>query len=221
MDILIADDDARFLNSLKLGLESEYHVQTVQSISEIKNKIRLKRFDLLVSDYDFGHENIISFLKEEPLTLPTIIMTGKATKETVIEFLNLGVDRLIEKPVRLQDLKNHILQLVRSQQIYNTEALKVLEIDEVKPFVRTVKFHSKELTLTPSEFKILDYFLKHMNLSVNRLELNQIMWPNVKVTKNTLDTHLYNLKKKIPTLKDRLVSIYGGYYILKMDINVS
>jgi DNA-binding response OmpR family regulator len=216
MRIILADDDLRFIESLQTALREEHEVQICEDLKSLKSMMTKKPVDLLICDYDFGHENLESFLQVKPPQIPILVLTGKATRQNIIDLLNLGVSGLLEKPVGLSDLRSRILKIKGHKSQSHERALGVLGF-RFEPESRTVFIGGRTETLTPIEFKIVDFFLSHCDKEIRRADLQKYLWPEVNVAKNTLDTHLGNIKKKLPVLHQRLVTVYGGTYILKLD----
>jgi DNA-binding response OmpR family regulator len=83
--------------------------------------------------------------------------------------------------------------------------------------LRLVRSGNTEITLTPSEFMILEMLVDSHGRRISREEISHALWGKSVVSKNTLNTHLYNLKNKIPSLSDKLKVIYGSGYVLSLD----
>ena len=216
MRIILADDDLRFIESLQMALRAEHEVHICEDLKSMKDLMSKKTVDLLICDYDFGHENLESFLQDKPPRIPILVLTGKATRQNIIDLLNLGVSGLLEKPVGLSDLRTRILKIKGHKSQNQERALDVLGF-RFESESRTIFTEGRTETLTPIEFKIVDFFLSNCDKEIRRADLQKYLWPEVSVAKNTLDTHLGNIKKKLPALHQRLVAVYGGTYILKVD----
>ena len=209
MTIAIADDDINFLEALEVALRQDYRVKPCRSLKELSDVILAHPPDLLICDFDFGPNTLPEFLRSRADKIPVIVLTGVASKKDVIDLLNLGVSGFLEKPVKIAELLEKIgifKELAKSQV---KEGLKKLGVF-TKNSDRIVEVDGKDVTLTPLESKILFYFAGNIDRKINRTDLHTHLWPKVHVADNTLDTHLVNLKKKIPKLKETLVSSYGG-----------
>ncbi len=217
MVLILIDDDHRFLHSLRLALESEYEIHTCTSLAELRSKVNTVRAHLLVCDYDLGHECIEQYLKEKPPELPILVLTGKATRENIISLLNHGAEGFLEKPVELAELRKHIQKITSLQISPLSAAAKRIDLS-FDPHYRKVEFEGVTQDLTPIEYKILIYFLNNIEKPIQKTEIQNHLWPEVTVAQNTLDTHMSNLRKKVPPFKKHLTSVYGGEYILKVAI---
>ena len=119
--ILYVDDEPVLLDTTKLFLERDanFSVDTCTSASEAFEKIKVRTYDAIVSDYQMPEMDGIQFLKalrEAGNTIPFIIYTGKGREEVVIEAYNAGADSYIQKrgepKLMFLDLKRAIAQAV-------------------------------------------------------------------------------------------------------------
>jgi DNA-binding response OmpR family regulator len=102
LHILHVDDDASFLKVSKmiLELENKFEIDTATSVDEAFCKLKTQPYDAIIYDYGMLTKNGLDFLKElreQKNNIAFIIFTGRGTKETVINALNLGADYYVSK----------------------------------------------------------------------------------------------------------------------------
>ncbi len=104
IDVLLVDDDEKFLDQAKIFLEKENENINVVTARSVKKGLKLfdkKNFDAIVSDYQMPDVTGIEFLEEirtkKMSNIPFIIITGKGREEVAMEALNLGADRYLQK----------------------------------------------------------------------------------------------------------------------------
>jgi len=100
--VLHVDDDDDFLIISKRFLERQgsFQIETVSSVKEALQKIRQKKYDVIVSDYQMPEVNGLDFLKElraEENHVPFILFTGEGREKIAMEALNFGADRYFNK----------------------------------------------------------------------------------------------------------------------------
>ena len=212
MNIAIIDDDKELLKVLKFSLDRQHTISTYENVTGI-NQNFLNSIDLLISDYDFGTQNLKTLLNEYKSRPPIFVITGKATKEIAIDLLNADVDYLIEKPIDINFLQKKINSLVVKSSNICEQFLNqfgYLFDSEIKSLRKNQYF----CKLTPIEIKILTLLIESKNKEILRTDLENKVWPNTVISKNCLDTHVLNIKKKIPELKNLIRSNYGSGYVL-------
>ena len=80
---------------------------------------------------------------------------------------------------------------------------------------RTVKIAGVPVQLTPIECSLMRHFIESDGKLIDRRDLIMKIWGGTTVSRNVLDTHIGNLKKKVPVLGPRLKSIYGSGYVFQ------
>jgi PAS domain S-box-containing protein len=100
--ILHVDDDIAFLSMAKQCLErqADIEVESVQSVQEALEMLKIKKFDVIVSDYQMKGKDGLEFLNEiktTGITTPFILFSGKGRDEVAVKALNSGAFRYIDK----------------------------------------------------------------------------------------------------------------------------
>ena len=100
--VLHVDDDLCLLETSKMILceENNFEIDDATSVSEALKKMELQKYDAVISDFEMPVKNGLDFLKElrdQRNDIPFILFTGKGREEVVVEALNLGADRYINK----------------------------------------------------------------------------------------------------------------------------
>lgn len=214
MALLILDDDTSILNALEIAFKDEFSIIKASHPKLLKNLISTQNVDIIISDFDFGTETLLKYITDLAQCPPIIIMTGKASRSDIFSLLNLKIINFIEKPISINELRMKISAISDSNNSIDKVSEKLnIQIDHE---LKAVNYEDQKIKLTPSEFKILTYFLKNSNRTIKRTALEKKIWNEVSVSKNTLDTHIYNLKKKLPLLCPKLLSVYGDGFLLKL-----
>lgn len=214
MNLLIVDDENSILATLEMSLKEKHNVFKISHPNEIKSNIEKHKVDILISEFNFGESKIIHFIKDF-LEVPTIIMTGKASRSEILELIDIGIKNFIEKPINIIELNQKIENLSKTTKLFK-DLINSLNI-EINFEENSVLLNQKDVKLTPSEYRLLNIFLKNNNRPLSRKEIEFLIWENLSVSKNTLDTHLYNLKKKIPILDKKIYSLYGKGFVFKIE----
>jgi two-component system response regulator PilR (NtrC family) len=109
--VLIVEDDEGFRDVLSLGLSAEgIETFAVGSLREAREMLARQKFTAVVSDMRLGTESgldLLSWMREEGLEIPSVIMTAYATAETTVQALSMGAVDFLTKA------KNDIHELVK------------------------------------------------------------------------------------------------------------
>ena len=118
MNILVVDDDAIVIKSCRRILEAEgYEVSTAPSADQALEMMRTSDYDLLLLDVKMPKRDgmyLMREIKKNWPEIPTIIMTGYPTSETIAEVLKLGATLFIPKPFRPDELIKSIRQAFKN-----------------------------------------------------------------------------------------------------------
>ena len=211
--ILLVDDDIKLCKNIQEHFSNTYHVDILHSYENFKSIENLETYDLFLLDYNLGSKfktghDVLDYIKIYS-DKPIIAISGDISLQMSIGFLKRKVQSFLEKPFRIKDLENELKSLLQNKYTSNTCPPK-LSLDKNK---RSAMYDGKQISLTPKEFEILLFFIENKNTQIKRNDIQDLIWPKTSVSKNTFDTHLLNLKKKIPYFSENLQSIYGiGYY---------
>ena len=120
-EILIIDDNADFVDDLKLLLESDFNVQGAYSAREGLGLIDKSHFDLLLLDIDLGEGmdglDLLDQLSRQELILPVIMITKDQSIDTVVRAIKKGAYNYVGKRPDLSELKMLIARAIEESDI--------------------------------------------------------------------------------------------------------
>jgi DNA-binding NtrC family response regulator len=118
MKILVVDDDAIVIRSCRRILEAEgFEVSAVPSADSALEAMKTSDFDLLLIDVKMPKRDgmyLMREIKKNWPEIPTIIMSGYPTPETIAEVLRLGANLFIPKPFRPDELVKSVRQVLKN-----------------------------------------------------------------------------------------------------------
>jgi DNA-binding response OmpR family regulator len=204
--ILVIDDEESSRKFLLDNISCYGNVSTV-GVHEIANSEVLKsKYDLIIADYYLQDKNCFQLLSDHRYqlgTIPLILISGKPSVEMLIEAIEEKVYAFIAKPIDIGKLKRKIETFYTFNPDFNVNGTSIILYKDDS----SVKVSDQRIDLTETEFKILRYFLEREKQIISRQELIVFLWGNAKFSRNKLDTHLTNLKNKLPFLKEHLQTI--------------
>ena len=220
--ILIIDDDRVLRQTLTAALETEsYGVSEAADGREGLNKALKSSFDLIVLDVVMpimGGLEVCRKLREAGRQVPVIVLSGKKKKEVdKVLGLELGGDDYMTKPFGTDEF------IARVHAVLRRSRPEVPEIEDLAFGDVAVDFRTKiatkggrELHLTAREFSLLRLLAGCEGQVVSRETILNKVWEYEKYpTTRTIDTFMYNLRRKIeddPAVPKHLITVpWLGY----------
>jgi two-component system phosphate regulon response regulator PhoB len=202
--ILIVEDEADVALMLRYNLEAEgYRVLSAATGDEAVERMREGVPDLILLDWMLPGLSGIELCRrwrarEETARVPIIMFTARGEEEERIRGLSTGADDYVTKPFSVPELIARISALLRrsSPQLV-TSVLRAgdLELDRTSHRVRR---GGREVHLGPTEYRLLEYLMRHPGRVYSREQLLDGVWGNdVYVDERTVDVHVGRLRKAI------------------------
>lgn len=218
--ILLIEDDADLFALLKYNLEKEGYIfagsQTGKGAVEL---CRRERPDLIILDImlpDSDGLEICKSIRSHPelAALPVIFLTARATETDRIVGLELGANDYIVKPFFVRELIARIkIQFRGTASAVRTLKAGGLELDRTSC---RVFLHGGELTLTATEFRLLEFLMSRPGVVFSREQLLNAVWGHDRaVTDRTVDVYILRLRQKVepdPTNPTYVRSVRGFGY---------
>lgn len=218
--ILVADDDRKTVDLIRLYLEREQHeVLVAYDGREALEMARQRSPALVILDWMLPRVDgldICRILRAES-DMPIIMLTARSTEADKLLGLDLGADDYVTKPFSPRELVARVRVVLR-RSLQEEEVAPALHIGELDiDFTAHEVWHRGEpVRLTPKEFKLLETLAHEPGRAFSRGELvNRVFGLDYEGYDRTIDVHLMNLRKKIeddPNRPAYLLTVYGiGY----------
>jgi two-component system phosphate regulon response regulator PhoB len=202
--VLIVEDEADLGELMRYNLEAEgYRIVSAESGDEAVERIRDGVPDLILLDWMLPGLSGIELMRrwrsrEETARVPVIMVTARGEEEERIRGLATGADDYLVKPFSMPELVARIQALLRrSSPQLTSNLLKAgdLELDRQSHRVRRA---GRDLHLGPTEYRLLEYLMRHPGRVYSREQLLDGVWGNdVYVDERTVDVHVGRLRKAI------------------------
>lgn len=206
MRILIIEDNAEIRKLLKVGLEAESFVVDVAENGEKGSFIaRTNDYDLILLDYILPKKHgdqVCKEIRKAGKKMPILLLSVEKEVSDKVTLLDNGADDYMTKPFSFEELVARIRTLLRRPQTIQEETF---EIGNIKLNSRTqeVKRGKADVYLTRKEFSLLEFLLKHKGETVSRGMIMEHVWDlDGDPFSNTIETHIFNLRKKIEERKN-------------------
>jgi len=228
--IALVDDDRNILTSVSIALQSEGFVTRVYTDGESA----LKAFsdnppDLGVFDIKMPRMDGMELLRRlrEFSSIPVIFLTSKDDELDEALGLAMGADDYIAKPFSQRLLLARIRAILRRQDLERSEAsadsgeekepdLMVRGRLTMDPARHKVKWDGKDVTLTVTEFLILEALAQRPGVVKNRNQLLDVAYQeDIYVDDRTIDSHIKRIRRKFRSADpgfDAIETLYGVGY---------
>lgn len=199
--ILIVEDDPTMLRGLKDNFEFEgYRVVTAGDGEKGLAAALSAGADLIVLDIMLPKVNgyeICRLVRKQGIDVPIIMLTAKGQEQDIILGLNLGADDYVTKPFSIKQLLARANAFLRRRRAGNEKSYRFGDF-ELDLASRRLSRKGKDVPLTPKEFALLGFFLRHAGRALTRDEILRSVWGHdVFVTSRSVDRCVNTLRAKI------------------------
>lgn len=201
MRVLLIEDDPDLGAGIRSSLREEgYTLDWLKDGESAVHALREEGFDLVVLDLGLPRLDGIQVLRQSRangLTTPVLILTARDDTEDRVAGLDAGADDYLVKPFDIKELKARLRALLRRR---NGPSQLQLEGGGIllDPATRRVTFDGQPINLTPREYQLLHELLANPGKIFSRDRLMGLLYGwDEGVESNTLEVHIYNLRKKL------------------------
>ena len=222
--VLIIEDDPAIMLGLKKNLRYHGYDVVVATDGAAGLEIAIdKRPDLILLDImlpQMSGFEICKTLKRHEVETPIIILSAKDQEIDKIMGLDLGADDYITKPFSIGEVVARINAVLRRKRRYDNRVETYEFGNVVVDFTgRSVEVGNKTVDLSPREFDLLSFFVKHQGQVLERQQiLNRVWGYDYYGTARTIDNFVTKLRQKIEERPDKplhFVTVRGiGYKFL-------
>lgn len=215
--ILIVEDEQAIRDMVVFALKRAGFVcMEAEDCGSARTIIADAQPDLVLLDWMLPDISGLEFsrsLKRESATrdLPVIMLTARAAEDDMVRGLEGGADDYITKPFSSRELVARINAVLRRTAGTGEEAIDVQGLC-LNPASHRVAAKGREISLGPTEYRLLKFFMTHPERVYSRNQLLDQVWGgNVYVEERTVDVHIRRLRKALePEGLDRLIQTVRG-----------
>ncbi|MGE0283479.1 MAG: phosphate regulon transcriptional regulator PhoB [Rhizobiaceae bacterium] len=221
--IMVVEDEEPLGVLLKYNLEAEgYQVEVIPRGDEAEIRLQENVPDLLVLDWMVPAVSGIELcrrlrLRPETERLPVIILTARGEESDRVRGLSTGADDYLVKPFSTPEFLARVKALLRrAKPEVLSSVLKVGDIVLDREQHRVYRKKS-ELRLGPTEFRLLEFMMRHPGRVFSRAQLLDNVWgETIYIDERTVDVHVGRLRKAVNTgrMPDVIRTIRGAGYAI-------
>ncbi len=215
--VLIVDDEAPIREMIAVALEmADYHCLEASNAREAHSLIIDHSPDLILLDWMLpgtsGIELARRLKKDEGTSeIPIIMLTAKTEEDNKIQGLEIGADDYITKPFSPRELVARLKAVLRRASPPGKESPITIEGLTLDPICHRVSSNDEALSMGPTEYNLLQFFMTHQDRVYTRTQLLDHVWGgNVYVEERTVDVHIRRLRKALGERHEHLIQTVRG-----------
>jgi two-component system OmpR family response regulator/two-component system copper resistance phosphate regulon response regulator CusR len=221
MDLLLIEDDNVLGQAIERGLSEAGHAcQWVRSGQRGFEQATTHKFDAVILDLmlpDVPGKEVMRLIRKGGFRTPVIMLTALGSVEDRVQGLKAGADDYLVKPFAFAELLARLEAICRRVQDRPAAALEAgpLKLDLA---TRRVTRGGTEISLTPTEFSLLEYLMRYRGQVVTRKMLCEHLWEaDWEGVTNVVEVHINRLRGKIDKGFDEplIQTVRGRGYVLK------
>ena len=218
INILVIEDDTVISEFLHTGLKYEgYHVTQVDTGHGALQALQQDTFHVLILDVmlpDIDGFEVCRRIRSRGSDIPILMLTVRKEVADRVKGLDSGADDYLTKPFSFDELLARIRALLR-RGVPACENIKLQAAGIVMDVAtRQVYRHGKPIDLTPTEFSLLELFLRHpQRVFTRETLLNRVLGYDYDGGTNIIDVHISHLRNKLNDRPSHLIrTIYAVGY---------
>jgi len=221
MKILVIEDDRTVGQYVKRGLEEHrYQADVVDDGLEGLRMASSGRHDLIILDLRLpgltGLE-LVRTLRDRGGTVPILVLTAQDSVDFKVQALRAGADDYVTKPFAFEELLARVEALGRRPKQVTSPVLTVgdLRLDSA---TRQVTRSGHPIELTPKEYAVLEYLMRHADRVMSRTLITEYAWDyHFDPGTNVVDVVINRLRKKVDSgHRQKLIhTVRGVGYVVK------
>lgn len=221
MKILVVEDDPTVGEFVRRGLEEQlWTVDLATDGLEGEAMASSQPYDLIVLDMRLPGKHgldVLRTLRSRGFDRPVLVLTAQDAVDAKVETLRAGADDYVTKPFAFEELLARIEALSRRPRALASPVLRVADL-ELDQGTREVKRAGVLVELTPKEFAVLEYLMRHAGRVMSRTLITEYAWGyHFDPGTNIVDVVINHLRKKLEVGHDRklITTVRGVGYMIR------
>lgn len=201
MRLLVVEDEPGIAQFIRQGLsESGYAVDVARDGEEGADYAFAAEYDVIVLDIMLPKKNglaLLRDLREHGNHVPVLLLTARDAVEDRVKGLDEGADDYLVKPFAFPELLARVRALLRRPPLQADNVLQIgdLMMDTARHEVRRAH---KPIDLSPREFSLLEYLMRHPNQVLTRTQIAEHVWNfDFYSQSNVVDVYIGYLRRKM------------------------
>lgn len=222
MRILVIEDDPIVGQFVKRGLEEQQWTVDLEADGESGERAAGQgdAYDLIILDMRLPGKDglsVLRTLRSRGFQRPVLVLTAQDAVDAKVQTLRAGADDYVTKPFAFEELLARIEALSRRPRQLASPRLEIADL-VVDLDTREVTRAGMRIELTPKEFKVLEYLMRHPGRVMSRTLITEYAWGyHFDPGTNIVDVVITHLRKKIDAAHEQKLigTVRGVGYVIK------
>ena len=221
--ILVIEDDPTVGQFVKRGVaEQRWGVDLVSNGDDGEERAISEEYDVIVLDMRLPGKSgaqVLHDLRAKGFDRPVLILTAQDAVDSKVETLRAGADDYVTKPFAFEELLARVEALSRRPRARITPVLKIADLS-LNLDTREVARGGNPIELTPKEYTVLEYLMRHSGRVMSRTLITEYAWGyHFDPGTNIVDVVINHLRKKIDASSSRKLihTIRGVGYVIREE----
>ena len=221
MKILVIEDDPTVGRFVKRGLEEQrWGVDLVADGEAGERMAESDAYDMIILDMRLPGKTglqVLHTLRARGFERPVLVLTAQDAVDAKVQTLRAGADDYVTKPFAFEELLARVEALSRRPRALASPTLRLadlmLDLD-----TREVRRGGEPIELTPKEYAVLEYLMRHAGKVMSRTLITEYAWGyHFDPGTNIVDVVINHLRKKVDAQHDRklITTVRGVGYVVK------
>ncbi|MBV6523001.1 MAG: Transcriptional activator protein CzcR [Gemmatimonadaceae bacterium] len=221
MNVLVIEDDPTVGSFIKRGLEEQrWRVQLSANGEEGERLAANEAFDVVILDMRLPGKSgldVLQSLRARGFEKPVLVLTAQDAVDAKVKTLRAGADDYVTKPFAFEELLARVEALARRPRVLASPVVRIADL-ELNRDTREVRRAGEPIELTPKEYAVLEYLMRHSGRVMSRTLITEYAWGyHFDPGTNIVDVVINHLRKKIDAKSDRklITTVRGVGYVIK------
>ncbi len=221
MKILVIEDDPTVGEFVRRGFEEQrWQADLVANGADGERMALSQPYDIVILDMRLPGRSgidVLRSLRSRGFERPVLVLTAQDAVDAKVETLRAGADDYVTKPFAFEELLARVEALARRPSAIASPMLRIgdLELDQGTHDVRRA---GESIELTPKEFAVLEYLMRHAGRVMSRTLITEYAWGyHFDPGTNIVDVVINHLRKKIDAKYEKklITTVRGVGYMIR------
>ncbi len=221
MKILVIEDDPTVGQFVKRGLEEQrWTVDLAENGNDGEKLATVGDYDLIILDMRLPGKSgmeVLHDLRARNIQRPVLVLTAQDAVDAKVQTLRAGADDYVTKPFAFEELLARVEALARRPRAMASPVIQVADLT-LDVDTREVKRGGTVIELTPKEYTVLEYLMRHQGRVMSRTLITEYAWGyHFDPGTNIVDVVINHLRKKIDADHEKklISTVRGVGYVVR------